>query len=135
MARILIVDDDPDLREDLQWAAQGSGRDIVIAGSAKEAIETLTRESFDVVVTDMRMETNNAGLEVLKAAKERDILTQVIVITAYGTPEISVETMRLGAFDYLERNFPGTDVLAMIKSKVTLALDFRNAKLRESGIM
>lgn len=135
MARILIVDDDLDLREDLVWAAEGPGREVVSASSAAEAIEKIARETFDVVVTDVRMESNDAGLAVLKAAKEKDTYTQVIVITAYGTPEISVETMRLGAFDYLERNFPGTDVLAMIKIKVTLALEFRSAKLRESRAM
>jgi DNA-binding NtrC family response regulator len=90
----------------------------------------LVREhDFDVIVADLKMETDKAGLEVLKAAKEKDIYTQVIIVTAYGTPEVSVETMRLGAFDYLERNAPGTDVLTMVRSKISLALEFREAKL------
>jgi DNA-binding NtrC family response regulator len=134
MTRILVVDDRPKARGLLAEAAQVSGAEVMTAGSAEEAIQTIEREAFDVIVTDLQMETPKAGLEVLKAAKKKDIYTQVIVITAYGTPQISVETMSLGAFDYLEKNAPGTDVIGMIISKVGLALDYRNAKLRESTV-
>lgn len=133
MARILVVDDEPDLRNDFEWAVSGLG-EVATAGSAKEAIQRIAEETFDVVVTDLRMETREAGLEVLKAAKERDVYTQVIVVTAYGTPEVNAMTMRLGAFDYLERATPGTDTLAVVRSKVSLALEFRNAKLKESNV-
>jgi DNA-binding NtrC family response regulator len=85
---------------------------------------------FDVIVTDLKIETEKAGFDVLEAAKKKDIYTQVIVITAYGSPEISVQTMRLGAFDYLERNAPDTDALEMVRYKIGLALEFREAKLR-----
>jgi DNA-binding NtrC family response regulator len=136
MSKILVVDDKPKSLKHLATASQIPGAEVVTAASAPEALQKIAEETFDVIVTDMRLEPNEpkVGFEVLKAAKERDKYTQVIVITAYGTPEISVEAMRLGAFDYLERNFPGTDVLAMIKSKVSLAVEFRNAKLKESGL-
>jgi DNA-binding NtrC family response regulator len=129
MVKIIVVDDEPELRGQLEWAAQGAGREVMAAEDAKQAIRLIRQHDFDVIVTDLKMETDNAGLDVLKAAKEKDIYTQVIVVTAYGTPEISVETMRLGAFDYLERNAPGSDSLAMVRSKITLALEFREAKL------
>src|SRR5664280_758711 len=125
MTRILVVDDKPKTRGLLAEAAHVSGAEVVTAESAKEAIQKIAQETFDVVLTDMKMETPEAGLEVLKAAKAKDVYTQVIVITAYGTPRISVETMSWGAFDYIEKNAPGTDVLGMIKSKVDLALDYR----------
>jgi DNA-binding NtrC family response regulator len=136
MPRILVVDDKPKSLKHLATASQIPGAEVVRATSAPEALQKIAEETFDVIVTDMKLEANEPklGFEILKAAKEKDIYTQVIVITAYGTPEISVEAMSLGAFDYLERNFPGTDVLAMIKSKVSLAVEFRNAKLKESGV-
>jgi DNA-binding NtrC family response regulator len=130
MVTILVVDDEPSLRGQLEWAARGERREVVAVETAAQAIQLIERREFDVVVTDLKMETEDAGLDVLKAAKAKDIYTQVIVVTAYGTPQISVEAMRLGAFDYLERNAPGTDALAMVRSKIDLALQFREAKLK-----
>jgi len=130
MSRILVVDDKPKARGLLaEAAAQVSGAQVETAGSAEEAIRKLSVATFDVVITDLQMETPRAGLDVLQAAKAKDVYTQVIVITAYGTPQTSVETMSLGAFDYLEKNAPGMDVFGMISSKVNLALDYRSAKL------
>jgi DNA-binding NtrC family response regulator len=132
MVRILVVDNEPDLRDDLEWAARGAGREVVLAQNAEEAIGMIEQVAFDVVVTDLQMETKEAGLNVLKAAKEKDVYTQVLVCTAYGSAQVSINAMRLGAFDYIERNAPGTDVLEMIKSKIALALEFREAKLNAS---
>lgn len=130
MIEILIVEDKPAQREQLVWAAQSEGRKIFEASSAEEACKLIAERDFAVIVTDLAMEAKDAGLRVLEAAKAKNIYTQVIVITAYGTPEISVETMVKGAFDYLERGAPGTDTLAMVKYKINLALEFRDAKLR-----
>ena len=87
-----------------------------------------------MVVTDLLMETQSAadGLAVLTAAKRRPF-TQVIVVTSFGSPELSVESMRLGAFDYLERGTPGKDFREMLTSKIRLALDYRSAKLAVAG--
>jgi DNA-binding NtrC family response regulator len=127
MIRILVVDDDPDQLDNLKWAADPQGREVVTAQSATDAIREIKEKDFDVVVTDLGMETMRSGLDVLRAAKERNVFTQVIVITAFGTPAISVEAMKLGAFDYIERNSPGVDVLEMTKSKIDLALKFQGA--------
>jgi two-component system response regulator PilR (NtrC family) len=131
MISILVADDEPVLRGQLEWAAHGEGRKVVAAESSKQATELIQQGDFDVIVADLKMETDRAGLDILKIAKEKDPYTQVIIVTAYGTPEISVETMRQGAFDYLERNAPGTDFLSMVRSKVNLALEFREGRLRE----
>jgi len=133
MFKILVVDDEPALTSQLEWAARGEGREVVAAESGAQAIQLIQQYDFDVIVTDLKIETDSAGLDVLKAAKEKDIYTQVIAVTAYGTPAVSVEAMRLGAFDYLERNAPGTDCLIMVRSKVNLALEFRQAKLAEKS--
>jgi DNA-binding NtrC family response regulator len=128
MVKILVVDDEPGWRALLQWIARGEGRRVLAAESGEQAIRLIRQHDFAVIVTDLKMETDTAGLDVLKAAREKDMRTQVIVSTAYATPEIGVETMRLGAFDYLERVAPGIDLPAMMRSKVALALEFRQAK-------
>jgi len=132
MAKILVVEDVPKQRDDLQWACEGEGREVWTAGTAEEAMRLIVENEFDVVVTDLRMETAEAGLDVLRAAKEKDVYTQVIMVTVYGTPEVSVSTMKLGAYDYIERNTPGVEFLATVQSKVSLALEVRR-QLLQSG--
>jgi CheY-like chemotaxis protein len=130
MTRILVVEDDRDQRENLEWAARGPGREVVTVSNAKEALQRIEEEDFDIVVTDLFLETRQAGLHVLAAAKAKNAQTQVILCTAYGTWQISVEAMRQGAFDYLERNAPGTDVPRMIQHKIELAQRFRDAEVQ-----
>ena len=133
MFSILVVEDDPDQLENLEWAAQGPGIEVVTVPAAEDAIEKIKERDFDVVVTDVMMETQAAGLRVLKAAQERNKNTQVILCTAYGTPQFSIEAMRMGAFDYLERNTPGIDFLGMVRSKIRLAQQFRDGRLSSQG--
>jgi CheY-like chemotaxis protein len=128
MDRILIVDNEPSELRNLKRAAAHDGADRIIkeADSAATAIELIARESFDVVVTDLKMETPHAGLGVLEAALKRDPLTQVILVTAHGDERISERTIRMGAFDYLDR-MSDIDVPYMIAAKITKALEFRRA--------
>jgi len=139
MPKILLVDDLDDWREDMEWAARGSGREIETAKSAGEAIRKIDEAIFDLVVTDLNIPDEEkgipdieGGLRVLDAAKAKDPYTQVIVCTVAGTHATSVRAMRQGAFDYLERVAVATAHLPMLKKKIELALEFRDAKLREA---
>jgi len=135
MIRILVTDDSEGARRHLAAAAQVPGAEVVTASSAREAIQKIEEDSFAVVVTDLRLETSEAGLDVLRAAKEKDSHSQVILVTAYGTREISIEAMRLGAFDYLEKNSVATDSLALTKTKVFQALEHRKMSEISSGAL
>jgi FixJ family two-component response regulator len=68
-------------------------------------------------------------VEVLKSAVGRDIFTEVIVLTAYGNVANAVECMKLGAFDYVEKNIPGVDVYDLLAMKVAQALERRRTAL------
>jgi DNA-binding NtrC family response regulator len=129
MKRILVVDDNRELQWLYREAAGGPGRTVTTAGSMDEALTAIAGETFDVVVADLRMESRLTGLEVLKAAKRKDRGTQVIVVTVYATPEVSVEAMKEGAFDFLPRNSPAIDFPKMLEFKIDLALEFRAALL------
>ena len=92
---------------------QEGGFAVTTASNGLEAIEHIQKESFDVVITDLNMPGKN-GLEVLQEARGYSPDTQVIVVTAYGTIDVAVEAMRLGAHDFVTKPFK----LAEIELKV-----------------
>ncbi|HPX41283.1 MAG TPA: response regulator, partial [Candidatus Hydrogenedentes bacterium] len=103
-ARMLVVDDEPGIRQVLETAFTDRGLAVTTASNGDKAIELLTEQQFDVVITDLKMPGRD-GMAVLRAAKEAAIDAGIIVITAYGTLETAVEAMRLGAFDYIAKPF------------------------------
>lgn len=93
---------------------EGADYNVEEAPDGNRAIELLGSETFDVVLTDMKM-GQPGGLEVLRFAKEQAPLTEVMVMTAYGTIETAVEAMRLGAHDYLQKPFSEQELLMKVK--------------------
>jgi DNA-binding NtrC family response regulator len=131
MGKILVVDDEEDVRLSLERRLKREGHEVVTAGSQAEGIEKVeaAEAPFDVVLTDMLMESPNSGAEVLKATLARDVFTEVVVLTAYGNVANAVECMKMGAFDYVEKNIPGVDVFELICIKVDQALERRRSSL------
>src|SRR5262245_43591245 len=127
MARVLVVDDEEDVRSALKRRLEREGYDVAAASSAAEASELISAQSpgFDLIVTDMSMEDSDSGLVVLRDAIAHDLFTEAIVLTAYGNVQNAVESMRRGAFDYLEKNVPGVDVYEMLTIKASQALERR----------
>lgn len=103
--RILVVDDEPLMRQFTAETLRRLGKEVVSASNGSEAIQKLEQESFDLVLTDRKMPLQD-GLAVLKAAKSLHPNSFVILMTAFGTIESAVEAMRLGAFNYLIKPFP-----------------------------
>lgn len=105
--RILVIDDDRTLREGCASLLQVEGYNVQISGRGDEAIEMLRRAHFDIVLCDLHM-TPIPGVEILKAAL--DIRPDTIVVMMTGNPSVasSVETLRLGAWDYIPKPFSGT---------------------------
>lgn len=131
MARILVVDDEEEVRAALARRLQREGHEVVTAASQEEGVRLIQESapSFDAVLTDMLMESPHSGVEILKAALMRDLFTEVIVLTAYGNVSNAVECMKLGAFDYVEKNIPGVDVYDLICLKLDHALEHRRASI------
>lgn len=124
-ARILLVDDDASDRADLQAAAEGQG-DVETASSRDEAILKLSSGTFDLVVTDLRMDRDDiAGFQVLSAAKPG---TLVIVVTRYPSQGRSRTAMEKGAFDFLDRTASGVDPFVMLRHKIRQALELSLAR-------
>lgn len=124
MARILVVDDEDDVRMALQRRVRRDNHEVDTANGVVDAMRAITGSpaGYEVVVTDMSMEAVDSGLTVLTCAHQRDTFCEVIVLTAYGSVSNAVEAMRRGAFDYIEKNVPGVDVYDVLAMKIHDAL-------------
>lgn len=131
MCRVLVVDDEEEVRAAIARRLQRDGIKVDTASGETEGIELIKVASpgYDVVLTDMVMQNPNSGVTVLQAAVSQDIFTEVIVLTAYGNVANAVECMKRGAFDYVEKNIPGVDVYDLMSIKVSQALDRRQSSM------
>ena len=122
---ILIVDDDPVTRRALRRIFRNDSYEIRTAGSGRDAIALLERESFSVVLTDLRMDDVD-GLEVLQAAKNLDPYIEVIIVTGYGSVETAIEAIKNKAFHYVTKPLRAGEV----KHITEQALDKRRLRLQ-----
>ncbi len=102
--RILVVDDHAQARESTADILRHGGHTVVCCASASEALSTIARQSFDVILTDLQMPGMN-GLEFIRELEKRRVDAQVAMLTAYASVGTAVEAMRHGAFDYIEKPF------------------------------
>ncbi|MFN3479793.1 MAG: sigma-54-dependent transcriptional regulator [Thermodesulfovibrionales bacterium] len=114
MAVILVVDDEPLQRNILKAILEGEGHETYTASSGEEALKLATIYSPDIVLTDLKMEGMN-GLELMERVKSLKEPPAVIMMTAFGTISMAVETMKHGAFDFLTKPLEKDVVLVTIK--------------------
>ena len=104
MARILIVDDEVHMRAILATNLQQDGHFVIEAAGVAEARKAIAENEYDVIITDHKM-PDGTGLDVLKLVQQDDPTASVIFLTAVGSIELAVESMRGGAFDFLTKPF------------------------------
>ena len=129
MGKVLIVDDEPGVRRVLSSNLRLDSHVPIEAEDAGKAAALLSQQQFDVVITDQKM-PGGSGVDVLKAAHEADSTISVIFLTAVGTVQLAVETMRQGAFDFLTKPF----VPEVVRATVRRACE-RTALLRENDAL
>ena len=100
---VLVVDDEPAHAEVVAASLERINAQCVVVHSAKEAKELVSRQFFEVVVTDLMLETNDGGLQILKEVKRESPETEVVLMTAFNGVEAAVEAMLQGAFNYLQK--------------------------------
>ena len=111
---ILIVDDEKGQREILNTILNKEGYRIIDVPGAREALEILDREAFDIILTDLKMQGMN-GMELLEKILEDNPQQCVLMMTAHGTIDSAVEAMKKGAFDYLEKPLDREDLLLTLQ--------------------
>src|SRR5213082_4052934 len=114
MHNILIVDDEPGIRQSLKVVLEDEGYKASVAESGEACIESLRKRLFDVVLLDVWLPGMD-GLETLQKVREIENAPEVIIISGHGTIETAVRATKLGAFDFLEKPLSLEKTLILIK--------------------
>lgn len=112
--RVLVLDDEATVGERLKDFLEKKGMVVEAFVDSKAAIARLDAERFDVVVTDLKMQ-GPTGLDVLLHVREKELPTEVIIITAYANFEDARGAEVVGAFDFITKPFRLTDILELVK--------------------
>ncbi len=120
-AHILVVDDELSMRELLELILTRAGYLVSVADAGRSAISVIKEREFDLLLCDMRL-GDITGLDVLKAAKQKNPDIVAIMISAYASTETAVEAMNLGAFDYVPKPFDNME----LKSTIAKALEIKS---------
>ena len=130
-ANILVVDDDQSTRDLLREVLTDAGYRVVTSASGEDALELGGKESFEVIISDMKLGTSLDGLDVLRAYKAIQPESEVILITAFGSMETAIEAVKAGAFDYLSKPFKLEEVVLLVERALenrSLIAENRNLK-------
>jgi two-component system, NtrC family, response regulator AtoC len=131
MRRVLVVDDEENIRVVLKTLLKRTGYEVETAANGEEALAAVDSFGPDFVLTDVRM-PKMGGLDLLTTLKAKNSDATVIVMSAYGNVEAALEAMKLGAYDYVQKPFKNDEiVLVLRKAEEREALRRENRALRE----
>ncbi|CAN5681194.1 sigma-54 dependent transcriptional regulator [soil metagenome] len=131
MRRVLVVDDEENIRLVLRTMLRKHGYEVEVASSGDEALGMVDAFGPDVILTDVRM-PRMGGLDLLATLKAKQVAATVIVMSAYGNIDLALEAMKAGAYDYVSKPFkPDEIVLALKKAEERESLRRENRALKE----
>jgi DNA-binding NtrC family response regulator len=130
MTRLLVVDDDPETCRFMRELLVGPDREIETVEHPEQALTLLETSSFDLVISDIHLNAELSGLDLLRAFKAKDPTVEVVLLSGFGTLETAVEAVRAGAFDYVSKPVD----IAQVKEVVARALA-RRARSREPAVV
>ena len=130
MPSLLVVDDELSMREFLKILLEKEGYEVTTAAEASSALELFQSETFDLVISDIKM-PGMSGLSLLEKIKETDSTVPVIMITAYASPENAVIAMKNGAFDYITKPFKVDEIIKIIKSAISASAQIKTEEVSE----
>lgn len=127
--RILVVDDNKELREILEEYLKEEGHDVNGSTNGRDALERHRKDPFDLIVTDLNM-PEISGMELIRAVRKENPDTEFVIITGYASMDSAVEAVRMGAFDYIVKPFRMEELQVVVKNaREKIALKKLNAKL------
>jgi signal transduction histidine kinase/DNA-binding response OmpR family regulator/putative methionine-R-sulfoxide reductase with GAF domain len=128
--KILVVDDEKGMCESLRTLLTGAGYEVTTTEQGEEALEKINGEGFDLVLTDIKMPRVD-GLDILKAARNRDQEALVILMTGYASLESAISAINQGAYDYLMKPLEFSD----LKLTIQRALEKRRADREKNELL
>ncbi len=114
MNKILVIDDEPIVRTSCERTLAPEGYDVTAVASGKEGLEMLEKETFGLVLLDLKMPDMD-GIEVLDNIKNKWPDTKVVMVTGYSTVDTAVQALRFGAFNFIEKPFTPDTLLNAVK--------------------
>ena len=134
--RILLADDQQDIRESLRLLLKNEGYETYAAASPAEALVAIEAREFDAVLMDLNYTRDTTsgreGLDLLTAIQKVDSTLPVIVMTAWSSLELAVEAMRLGARDFLQKPWENARLLSILRTQIDLRQALRRATRLEA---
>jgi len=131
--RVLLLDDEPIVGKRLKPALAKMGCEVEVFENPEAALARLSREEFEIVVTDIRMDEID-GLQVLEFVRDRWPESKVIMITGYAMMSLAREAMEKGAFDFIAKPFNPDDLREVIvRAAAALGFDLSMPAAREAG--
>ena len=125
-AKVLVIDDDKDLRYSLRRALAGLGHAVIEADSGETGVVAAKREQPDVILLDNRM-GGMTGIETLQMLRGAQPHAMVILMTAFGTTQTAIEAMKFGAYDYVMKPFDQAKLIALVDKALVARRDLANA--------
>ncbi len=123
MADILLVEDEANARKVLCLGLEIQGHQVCACGSSMEAEKLLKQQRFDVVLTDLRMQGRDAGLDVIRACRQIQPHSKVLLLTAYASTDTAVMAMKEGAFDYLTKPVSVEELASAVERALADAIE------------
>ena len=125
-AKVLVIDDDKDLRYSLRRALAGLGHQVLEADSGETGVALAKREQPDVILLDNRM-GGMTGIETLQMLRGAQPQAMVILMTAFGTTQTAIEAMKFGAYDYVMKPFDQAKLIALVDKALGARRDLASA--------
>ena len=129
---VLVIDDEPDIRESLETLLTSEGYRVDLAANAAEGMKRLEKSAFDLVLLDLMM-PDKSGMQVLEEVRARDVETPIFLITAYGSIEVAVNALKRGANDYFSKPWDNEKLLIEIDRMISKRrLERENTELKRA---
>src|SRR5215469_15002054 len=130
--RVLVIDDEPDIRESLEALLSGDNYKVELAANAAGGLRRLESTAYDLVLLDLML-PDKSGMQVLEEVRGRDRETPIFMLTAYGSIEVAVQALKRGANDYFSKPWDNEKLLIEIDRTISRRrLEVENTELKRA---